>query len=254
MGETFDRVAEFYDIETILTEDIPFYVDYAKLSGGPALELGCGTGRVLVPIAKGGIEIWGLDISMPMLEIAKKKIGNLSPVARRRTKLIYGDMKEFKLGRKFPYIFIAFRSFQSLLTKREQGACLDCVFEHLSKNGIFIIDLFAPRHDLLACEKKSLYLGKSYDKEKDIYITRRAEVAYDFVNQTLKEDRFYEWTDKEAHLHCRIWTLEISYLFRYEAELLLEEHGFEIENVFGNFDKSPYDYYSGEQIFVARKR
>ncbi|GAI94874.1 unnamed protein product, partial [marine sediment metagenome] len=53
--------------------------------------------------------------------------------------------------------------------------------------------------------------------------------------------------------HRQIWSFELAYLFRYEAELLLEKHGFKIENVFGNFDKSPYNYYSGEQIFVARK-
>jgi ubiquinone/menaquinone biosynthesis C-methylase UbiE len=74
MGETFDRVAEFYDFETTLVEDIPFYVEYAKKSGGPVLELGCGTGRALIPIAKAGIEIWGLDISKSMLEIAKKEV------------------------------------------------------------------------------------------------------------------------------------------------------------------------------------
>jgi len=229
-------------------------MDYVKKSGGPALELGCGTGRVLIPIAKAGIKIWGLDISKEMLKIAKDKIKNLNPKVRERIKLIHGDMSEFDIKKKFSYIFIAFRSFQSLLTKKDQGACLDCVFEHLSKNGIFILDLFDPRHDLLAQEKRSLYLGKSYDKEKDIYITRRAEVVYDFVNQTLMENRFYEWIDKKGDFHRKIWTFELSYLFRYEAELLLEKHGFEIENVFGTFAKKPYDYYSGEQIFVAKKR
>lgn len=68
------------------------------------------------------------------------------------------------------------------------------------------------------------------------------------------EDRFYEWIDKNGDFHRKIWTFELSYLFRYEVELLLEKHGFEIENVFGTFDKKPYDYYSGEQIFVATKK
>ncbi|GAI16004.1 unnamed protein product [marine sediment metagenome] len=98
-----------------------------------------------------------------------------------------------------------------------------------------------------------MYLDKFYDKENGIYITRRAEDEYNLVNQTLKEDRFYEWTDKQGDFHRQIWSFELAYLFRYEAELLLEKHGFKIENVFGNFDKSPYNYYSGEQIFVARK-
>ncbi len=150
-------------------------------------------------------------------------------------------------------IYIAFRSFQCLLTKQDQSACFECVNRHLEDNGIFVLDLFAPRHDLLAQVKRSLYLDKFYDKENGIYITRRAEDEYNLVNQTLKEDRFYEWTDKQGDFHRQIWSFELAYLFRYEAELLLEKHGFKIENVFGNFDKSPYNYYSGEQIFVARK-
>lgn len=64
----------------------------------------------------------------------------------------------------------------------------------------------------------------------------------------------YCWSTWSRDFHRKIWTFELSYLFRYEAELLLEKHGFEIENVFGTFAKKPYDYYSGEQIFVAKKR
>lgn len=65
--------------------------------------------------------------------------------------------------------------------------------------------------------------------------------------------RFYEWTDKNGKFHEQIWSFELAYLFRYEAELLLEKYGFSVEDVFGNFNKSHYNYYSGEQIFVVRK-
>ena len=150
-------------------------------------------------------------------------------------------------------IYIAFRSFQCLLTKQDQGACLECVNRHLEDNGLFILDLFAPRHDILAQVKRSLNMDKFYDKENDLYIDRRCEDEYDLANQTLKENRFYEWTDKNGESHEKIWSFELSYFFRYEAELLLEKYGFKVENVFGDFDKSPYNYHSGEQIFVVRK-
>ncbi|OYD17453.1 hypothetical protein CH333_00930 [candidate division WOR-3 bacterium JGI_Cruoil_03_44_89] len=255
MGEIFERIANFYDLTNAwLTGDIPFYIEYAKKTRGPALELGCGTGRVLIPIAEAGIEIWGLDISKPMLEIAKRKAEKLTPPIRKNIKLIRGDMKEFELKKKFSYIFIAFRSFQSLLTKEDQNSCLGCVSSHLDKDGIFILDLFVPKHDLLAKERLSMYPEKNYNKKGNIVITQRAEVEYDLVSQNLKENKFYEWTDENGHFHREIWTFELSYLFRYEVELLLKKHGFEIGNVFGTFDKKPYNYYSGEQIFVARKR
>jgi hypothetical protein len=150
-------------------------------------------------------------------------------------------------------IFVAFRSFQSLLTKEEQISCLECIWKHLRDNGTLIIDLFAPSHDLLAQVQRSISLGKFYDEKNDVYITRRAEDKYDLAKQTLHEDRFYEWTDKSGKTHHQIWSFDLSYLFRYEAELLLEKCGFRVVKVYGDFDKSPYDYYSGEQIFMARK-
>ena len=247
----FDRVAEFYDFEQKdFVRDIPFYLDYARECGGEVLELACGTGRILLPIARAGIKITGLDASGEMLNIARKKIDN---AIGNKVTLVKGDMKAFELSKRYSLIFIAFRSFQCLLTKEEQLSCLECVCEHLVDDGTFIIDLFAPRHDLLAQVNRSIDLGKFYDEENDEYVTRRAEDKYDLARQTLHEDRFYEWTDKNGECHRRQWSFDLSYLFRYEAELLLEKCGFAVEQVYGDFDRSPYNYFSGEQVFVVRK-
>ncbi len=251
----FDSVARYYDDEvTWFTDDIPFYTEYARGCGGEVLECACGTGRVLIPIAQRGIKVTGFDISEEMLCVARKKIEKLDKRTRDNITLFRDDLVHFELHKKFSLIFIAFRSFQSLLTRKDHSACLECVHKHLADDGIFILDLFAPHHNLLAQEKRSLYLGRFYDKNKGVYITRRAEDQYDLAQQTLKEDRFYEWTDKDGKFHQHVWSFQLSYLFRYEAELLLEKHGFRVEDVFGDFRKSPYNYYSGEQIFVVSKR
>lgn len=254
MGEAlFDRVARLYDYEAKeFTKDIPFYVEHARKYGGEVLELGCGTGRVLIPIAKEGIRITGLDASDKMLNIARKKVSTDESI-RNNVVLLKGDMRDFSIGNKFALIYIAFRSFQCLLTKRDQVACLRCVHEHLAADGYFIVDLFAPRHDYLAKDKLSLDLGKFHDEENDVTIERRSEVCYDLVNQTLHEDRFYEWKDKNGESNRKVWSYDIAYLFRYEAELLFEKCGFSVENVFGDFDGSPYDYVSGEQIFLMNR-
>ena len=256
VGEAvFDSVARYYDNEVSwFADDIPFYREYAKECRGEVLECACGTGRVLIPIAQTGIKITGFDVSDEMLRVAREKLERLDQKTRDNITLLRADLAHFDLHKEFPFIFIAFRSFQSLLKRKEQGECLACVHNHLADDGVFILDLFAPLHNLLAQEKRSVYLGMFYDKDNGVSITRRAEDHYDLANQTLKEDRFYEWTDTKGVFHQHIWTFELSYLFRYEAELLLEKYGFMVENVFGDFRKSPYNYYSGEQVFVARKR
>ena len=254
MGEAvFDRVARFYDYEQReFTKDIPFYTEFAKECGGEVLELACGTGRILVPMARQGMKVTGLDASEEMLNIAQRKIEHDENLKRNVT-LIRGDIRNFRIDKEFAMILIAFRSFQCLLTKQEQVFCLEAVHKHLSADGIFVLDLFAPKHDYLAQEHRIIDLGKFYDEENSVYVTRRAEDKYDLAGQTLHEDRFYEWTDKSGKAHSQIWSFELSYLFRYEAELLLEKCGFVVDAVYGDFSKSPYDYHSGEQIFVTRK-
>ncbi len=256
----FDRVARFYDHETQafgrdipFYNDIPFYIEYARECAGEVLELACGTGRVLIPIAEHGIPITGLDASAEMLAIAKKKKNSLPDDATGRIDLVHGDMKTFDLKKTYGLIIVAFRSFQCLLTKADQRECLTCINQHLDPGGVLLLDLFAPRHDLLAQRTRSLYLGKFYYEEEGVQVTRRAEDTYDLAAQTLHEDRFYEWTDAQGRFHREIWSFDLSYLFRFEAELLLETCGFSVEHVFGDFKKNPYDYFSGEQIFVARK-
>ena len=254
MGQAlFDSIASLYDYEQKeYTRDIPFYVEYAKQCGGEVLELACGTGRVLIPIAKQGITVTGLDTSKQMLDIARKKIGN-DDVAKKHTKLVQGDMKSFDLAKKFALIYVAFRSFQCLLTKKDQVACLRCVHGHLLDSGLFILDLFAPRHDYLAQKRMNFDLGEFYYEEKGVHITRRSEVSYDLANQTLHEDRIYEWQDRSKKSHRKVWSYEIAFLFRYEVELLLEKCGFTVQYLYGDFDRSTYDYHSGEQIFVVKK-
>jgi len=253
----FDSIARFYDEEVkgllLVKNDVSFYQDYARECGGEVLELACGTGRVLIPLARHGITVTGIDASGNMLEQAQKKMNLLSTEVRERIDLQHMDMMSFVLNKTFSLIFCTFRSFQHLLTREEQGACLTQVQKHMDKEGIFIIHLFVPFHHLLAQKQRSIYLGTFNDPVTGDVISRRSEVSYDLAAQTLHEDRFYEWTDKEGVVHRHIWSFDLSFMFRYEVELLLEKYGFSVIAVYGDFDRSPFDYYSGEQIFVARK-
>ena len=112
--DTYDVSAKYYDsaygklAEKEVLVDLPFYVDMARQSGGPVLEIGCGTGRVLLPIAREGIEIEGVDNSGPMLAVLRKHLDGESPEVRAKVKLHVGDMRTFRLGREFPLITIPF--------------------------------------------------------------------------------------------------------------------------------------------------
>src|SRR5215472_9641701 len=99
-------IPEFYDhvVPYASRQDVAFYVDAARESRGPVLELGCGTGRVLIPTARAGIEIMGLDASEGMLDGCRRRC--TSGGSSRRASLQRGDMRDFELGRTFRLVTI----------------------------------------------------------------------------------------------------------------------------------------------------
>src|SRR5512147_2640743 len=122
--------------------DIPFYVDLAARVGGPVLEIGCGTGRVLLEIAAHGIEIEGLDLSEDQLRVLQAKI---DAAASHPIRLHYADMRDFVLGRRFRLIIAPFRPMQHLYTVADQIAAFRAIRAHLLPDGIFAFDVFYPK-------------------------------------------------------------------------------------------------------------
>jgi len=133
--------------------DIAFYDRLAQATGGgPLLELGCGTGRIALALAQAGLSVTGVDVSAGMLALARRKSERLAAAASRCLTFVEGDMGRLDLGRRFGMAFIAFRSFQHLLTVDEQRATLTGVRRHLRPDGRLALHLFDPRFDLLADE------------------------------------------------------------------------------------------------------
>ena len=129
--------------------DVDFYEGLARATGGPVLELACGTGRIALPLAERGLDITGVDASDGMLAIAERKSAALPVAARRRLTLVSQDMTEFALDRRFGCIFVAFRSFQHILTVDLQRRALAAMRRHLAPDGRLALHLFDPRLELL---------------------------------------------------------------------------------------------------------
>ncbi|MFC1953393.1 class I SAM-dependent methyltransferase [Chloroflexota bacterium] len=144
--EAREFVAEYYDIayEQLGPKDIDFFIDCSKKTNGQTLELGCGTGRVLVPTAASGCRITGLDLSPYMLEKCQKKLKELPAEVQNRVKLIQENMADFETGETYSLVTVPFRAFQHLTSVEEQKSCLVSVNRHLVLQGRLIIDVFNP--------------------------------------------------------------------------------------------------------------
>jgi len=258
--EEYDREdASFYDhYSTGLPGDVEFYVAEARRAGSPVLELGCGTGRILIPVAEARVEIVGLDRAPSMLAVARAKVAQLSPKVQRRIRLVEGDMRDFDLGRRFTLAMIPYRAFLHLLTVEDQMCALRCVRDHLVDGGRLILNIFDPSLEIIVAHRGPL--GASLKLESEfvhpetghrvlVWDTRQ----YEREEQLLRQYFVFEELDEDGAMVAKRFTpLVLRYIFRYEMQHLLERAGFAIEALYGDFDRGPFRA-GGEQVWVASR-
>jgi len=257
--EEYAFVADLYDYVTPYRSrpDVAFFVEAAREAGGPVLELGCGTGRVLIPTARAGIEIVGLDRSPQMLAVCRQHLRDEPDSVQNKVQLVQADMRDFELGRRFTLATFPFRPFQHLLTVEDELSCLATVHRHLVDGGHLVLDLFNPSLEALATRP----LGEEYGEEPEFstpdgrrVIRRHKTVAHDRLTQVGRFELIHDVTHPDGRQERLVQAFSLRYLFRFEAEHLLVRAGFEIEHLYADYDKAPYgSKYPGELLFVARR-
>jgi SAM-dependent methyltransferase len=257
--EDQEFVAEFYDPVYGYRgpKDIDFFIDYSKRAKGQTLELGCGTGRILIPTAISGCEITGLDLSPYMLRKCQGKLDKQPEAVQERVRLIQGNMANFDTNEKYSLVTIPFRAFQHLISVEEQINCLSCVNKHLVPHGSLVIDLFhvfPPRiHDpKYIAEIEELPETELPDGRK---LRRTSRLAGFHRDQQYNDIEFiYYVSHPDGRKERLVQAFPLRYFFRYEVEHLLTLCGFRVIELFGNFDRSDFSNDSPEMIFVAEKK
>ncbi len=261
--ESYDRypdALEFYDHHPLYRDrpDVSFYVEEAGRSGGPVLELGCGTGRILIPSAREGVAITGLDNSERMLALCRQKLAREKSAVRERVDLHFGSMASFDFGRTFRLITTPFRSFQHLLTVEEQLSCLSCARNHLADDGLFILDVFNP---YLPALLDDAYLSE-VSEEPEFRMPDGRKVLRG--TKILSRDPLNQINEIQFNIYVRhpdgfeeviLQKANMRYLFRYEAEHLLARCGFALRAVYADYDRTAFGKkYPGELILMAEKK
>jgi SAM-dependent methyltransferase len=257
--DSYASVADLYDhVAPYRTRpDVTFFVDEAKKAAGPVLEIGCGTGRVLIPTARAGARVVGLDASRGMLDVCRQRLAGEPPAVQGRARLVEGDMRDFALGETFALVTIPFRPFQHLLTVEDQLACLAAVRRHLADDGTFILDLFNPSLEFMVQQP----LGVEFGDEPEFttpdgrgVVRRQKRVAHDRARQIGEFELIYHVRHPDGGEERLVQAFPMRYLFRFEAEHLLARAGFAVEHLYADYERRPYgSVYPGELVFVARK-
>jgi SAM-dependent methyltransferase len=253
MTDPFGVYARFYDLDLgNVDEDLFMIRQFARRSGSPILELGCGTGRALLPLARDGHQVVGVDVSPAMLEIARQKLAAESLAGR--VSLVEQDMRYLDVEGRFNLIFSAINSFSHLLTTGEQISALEKARQHLAPGGLLLLDLFNPDLGRLLEFRGQIALDEIIRDPDGQRLLRFRSETVDLVRQVIHVTYVIDRVDDQGCVERTIFPFDMRYLFRYELELLLLNAGFEVEAIYGSYDLDDLSESSPSMIAVARHR
>ena len=225
--------------------DVAFYLAQAQAASGPVLEIGCGTGRVTIPLAAAGVDITGLDVSASMLEEAKRKAESQG----LRINWVEADGRNFDLGRRFALIIMPFNTLQFFRDTAALGQLFRCVKSHLGDDGRFVFDVFNPQVSFLAADPSVRYERARYpDPHGGGEVVLEETREYIAERQVVRSTRYYHVGEKRD---VSVSSLELRCFFPCELDLILEHFGFRLEAKYGDFDKSPLHSRSPKQICIC---
>ena len=251
--------AGFYDrFSTGIDGDVAFYVEEARKAGGPVLEIGCGTGRIMIPIAESGVSIVGLDRAPAMLDIARGKVAGRSVGTRQRIRMVESDMRTFDLDQRFDLVVIPYRTFNYMLTEGDQRSVLKCINDHLTECGRLVFDVLDPGQEVIAASQETPggsldHIWKFTHPDSGNRVMAWDTRKFDPFGQTIRVHQFFQELDHEdSEVSITVIPIFYRYLYRYEMQHLLELCGFEVEALYGDFRRSPL-HHGNEQVWIARK-
>ncbi len=251
---SLDLIAQYYDVlYGGFDDDVPMWETLTEDADGPLLEIGCGTGRLLLPLAQGGYTLTGIDLSETALSAAQAKlnVAGLSP----KVTLVSADMRDFDLPHKnFAVAIIPLNTLMHCHSTDDQLATLRAVQRHLQPHGQLIVDIFQPDPTLLAEVDGRLY----FEDEVTDEITGHTLQWYwrhdiDLAEQMRHLTYILDEIDAEGIVRRARIPFSLRFIYRYEMELLLHLSGFTPVALYGDYDLSPFDSHSPRMIFVAEK-
>ncbi|HEX7004828.1 MAG TPA: class I SAM-dependent methyltransferase [Trueperaceae bacterium] len=225
-------------------DDIPHYLRLAADHGGPVLEVGAGTGRLCIALARAGHEVVGIDSSPQMLERGRQNAAREGVELR----LEQGDMRDFELEARFPLVVAAFNTLMHLHTLDDQDRALGRLRSHLEPGGAFAFDLFLPDFGQLGVLRSEAEWADVAGEQAELLLVQE----HDPLSQTIQSRYLLDTVGEDGLLRRRTATLSQRYYTRFEITRALRHAGFTRLELFGGFDRTPLRPDSRHLVGVAR--
>ena len=223
-------------------DDVEFYKHIID-AGKSALELGAGTGRLAFPLLRNEVEYYGLDLSQEFCKYTKDKL--LSK--EHKDQIIYGDMRSFKIDKKFDYIFIAFNTLLHILTNQDAQKCFRCIRKHLKPGGEFIFDIVNPHPMFLYRSSEKILVMDFKDSMSDEIIEIYESCKYEPISEIC--DISWEYRYKSGMKKSKRFDYKMRMYFPDTINRLLIENNFKIKDMYGDYDMGSFGLESHVQIY-----
>jgi SAM-dependent methyltransferase len=228
--------------------DGTFFFDIIRQAQGPILELGCGYGRIAIPLAQRGItDLAGLDLSAPSLAYARSKAAGL-PI-----RWVEADVRDFHLDKHFTLIFARGDVFDFMLTRLDQEAMLACVHDHLADDGQFMFDICElPPSQMVNDLWEIEWFTLIHPNGRQIYVSGKDR--YDYSQQHRIQTCYERWDEPKGELVRPPWELTLRYTMPQDLETLLHYNGFRIVSKYAEYDGTLGTAEKPPGVFVCEKR
>lgn len=246
MPELYDY-PDLYEALLPVGAHLPFYIDLARQQGGTVLELACGSGLLTIPIALDGHRAIGIDLSRPMLKVARSR----ASAAGAAVGFLQSDMRDFAFGRNFDLIFIARNSLLHLPSDADLLAAFTAVRRHLAPGGVFAFDIFNPNMTLLSRPRGQRFPVMEVDTAA--FGLLRVEAANDY-DSTTQVNRATWYISTAERSDAWIVPLVLRSIFPRELPAMLSAAGLELVNRFGELSGEPFGPGSRVQVCLCRAR
>lgn len=234
--------------------ELPFYRALARETGGPGLDLACGTGYLTIPLAELGLEITGVDISPEMLDHARQKS------ATHAIRWLLHDCRTLDLGQQFRLITLTGNAFQEFLTRADQEALLGTIRRHLAPGGLFAFETRFPKPGALfdvatpAGEWSPEIPWRTYQNDEGQTVNVTTSQRHDAIRQVIEYAIYNRWQDATGQAQEQTERAVIRFVYPREMEALLHYNGLSIRDAYGDWDRQPLTNASPRMIYVCQLR
>ncbi len=248
--DPYAPIAHLYEAEQgDWDDDLSLYSELASAADGPVLDLGCGTGRVAIPLAATGNEVDGIDASDALLTIANGKARD----RRIRLRLRRQDMRQLDEDSEYGLVICALDTFLHLDTSQAQSDMLRGALRALRPGGLFVVDVVHPTVDRLAAGDGVVRLQGTFAGPNATTVMHFVSWDVDPVEQRIDATHFYDAVTPDGSMQRRSTTMRLRYVHRYEMARALVAAGFEGIELYGSPMREPYDGDSERMVFMARR-